>query len=233
MRRASWRIREPRNASSSTSRRYALDARCFSMAGRPRNSVRRSSASAPRLTSTRRDARRPRKTFHRLVHRVADDQTETGDAPHPSRQPGRSTGVATNAGGALARRDPREAPRRDGRIPAGERSRGLRCRAPEWGARGVRGGDDPPHADGCDTSPVGYVEGWYVDADVRRHGDGRRLIRTAERWARERGCTEMGSDCLLENEVSLRAHLAIGYEERERLIHFRRWLARPVSRPRS
>jgi len=90
-----------------------------------------------------------------------------------------------------------------------------------------------PHADGCDTSPVGYVEGWYVDADVRRHGDGRRLIRTAERWARERGCTEMGSDCLLENEVSLRAHLAIGYEERERLIHFRRWLARPVSRPRS
>src|SRR5947209_16905677 len=83
-----------------------------------------------------------------------------------------------------------------------------------------------PHADGCDTSPVGYVEGWYVDADVRRHGDGRRLIRTAERWARERGCTEMGSDCLLENEVSLRAHLAIGYEERERLIHFRRWLAR-------
>src|SRR5437867_2697615 len=90
-----------------------------------------------------------------------------------------------------------------------------------------------PHADACDTSPVGYVEGWYVDADVRRHGDGRRLIRTAARWARGRGCTEMGSDCLLENEVSLRAHLAIGYEERERLIHFRRWLARPVGRPRS
>src|SRR5881628_203499 len=144
MRRASWRMRDPRSTLSRTSRRYAFGTRCFSMAARPRNSVRRSSASAPRLTSTRRDARRPRKTFHRLVHRVADDQTETGDAPHPSRQPGRSTGVATNAGGALARRDPREAPRRDGRIPAGERSRGLRCRAPEWGARGVRGGDDPP-----------------------------------------------------------------------------------------
>lgn len=80
-----------------------------------------------------------------------------------------------------------------------------------------------PHADGCDTSPVGYVEGWYVDADVRQRGVGRRLVRTAERWARERGCTEMG----------LQAHLAIGYEERERLIHFRRWLARPAGRPRS
>ena len=90
-----------------------------------------------------------------------------------------------------------------------------------------------PHVDACDTSPVGYVEGWYVDADVRRRGVGRRLVRTAERWARERGCTEMGSDCLLDNEVSLRAHLAIGYEERERLIHFRRWLARPAGRPRS
>ncbi len=90
-----------------------------------------------------------------------------------------------------------------------------------------------PKADACDTSPVGYVEGWYVDADVRRRGVGRRLVRTAERWARERGCAEMGSDCLLENEVSLRAHIAIGYEERERLIHFRRWLARPAGRRRS
>ncbi len=90
-----------------------------------------------------------------------------------------------------------------------------------------------PHADACDTSPVGYVEGWYVDADVRRRGVGRRLVRAAERWARARGCTEMGSDCLLENDGSLRAHLAIGYEERERLIHFRRWLARPPERPRS
>src|SRR5439155_25737705 len=45
--------------------RYAFGTRCFSIAARPRNSVRRSSASAPRLTSTRRDAGRPRKTFHR------------------------------------------------------------------------------------------------------------------------------------------------------------------------
>jgi aminoglycoside 6'-N-acetyltransferase I len=88
-------------------------------------------------------------------------------------------------------------------------------------------------AECCDTRPVGYVEGWYVDADVRRLGVGRRLVRAAERWARGVGCIEMGSDCLLENNVSLRAHLAMGYEERERLIHFRRWLARPPARPRA
>lgn len=89
-----------------------------------------------------------------------------------------------------------------------------------------------PHADGCDSSPVGYIEGWYVDADVRRQGLGRRLVRAAERWARERGCREMGSDCLLDNEGSRRAHIALGYEERERLIHFRRWLVPERIHPR-
>ena len=104
---------------------------------------------------------------------------------------------------------------------------------PDGGLAGFVEATIRPHADACDTSPVGYVEGWYVDPDVRLSGVGRRLVRAAERWARGRGCTEMGSDCLVENEGSLRAHLAIGYEERERLIHFRRWLARPPARPRA
>ncbi len=81
------------------------------------------------------------------------------------------------------------------------------------------------YADGCRTSPVGYLEGWYVDADVRQQGIGRRLVQAAEQWAIAQGCTEMASDCLLDNEVSYRAHLAIGYQEAERLIHFRKDLA--------
>jgi aminoglycoside 6'-N-acetyltransferase I len=35
-------------------------------------------------------------------------------------------------------------------------------------------------ADGCTTSPVAYLEGWYVDADARRQGVGTALIRAAE-----------------------------------------------------
>jgi aminoglycoside 6'-N-acetyltransferase I len=85
-------------------------------------------------------------------------------------------------------------------------------------------------ADACDTQPVGYVEGWYVDPEMRRRGIGRRLVRAAEDWARQKGCVEMGSDCLLENQMSREAHLAIGYEERERLIHFRKWLGRRRTR---
>jgi aminoglycoside 6'-N-acetyltransferase I len=80
------------------------------------------------------------------------------------------------------------------------------------------------YADGCETSPVGYIEGWYVDPDLRRAGWGRTLVEAAEDWARLCGYAEIASDCLLENEVSLRAHTALGYEEKERLIHFRKSL---------
>jgi len=78
------------------------------------------------------------------------------------------------------------------------------------------------YADGCSTSPVGYIEGWYVDSDLRRQGVGGLLVAAAEAWARGLGCTEMASDCLLDNHGSLAAHLALGYEEAERLIHFRK-----------
>jgi aminoglycoside 6'-N-acetyltransferase I len=81
------------------------------------------------------------------------------------------------------------------------------------------------YADGCTNSPVGYIEGWYVDPDLRRAGWGGRLVAAAEDWARSCGYTEIASDCLLENDVSRQAHAELGYVEVERLIHFRKDLA--------
>jgi aminoglycoside 6'-N-acetyltransferase I len=86
------------------------------------------------------------------------------------------------------------------------------------------------YADGCSTSPVGYIEGWYVDADLRQQGVGASLVAAAETWAAEQGCTEMASDCLLDNQVSLATHLALGYDETERLIHFRKNISSGKSR---
>jgi aminoglycoside 6'-N-acetyltransferase I len=80
------------------------------------------------------------------------------------------------------------------------------------------------YAEGCSSVPVPYVEGWYVVPEARRLGVGRALIAAAEEWARERGYTEIASDAVLDNRESERAHLALGFEEVERAIHFRKEL---------
>ncbi|MEO7823064.1 MAG: aminoglycoside 6'-N-acetyltransferase [Gemmatimonadaceae bacterium] len=79
-----------------------------------------------------------------------------------------------------------------------------------------------PYADGCDSSPVAYLEGWYVDEDSRRRGVGRALVDAATAWARGQGLREFASDALLENQLSHRAHEAVGFTEVERLVIFRR-----------
>ena len=79
-------------------------------------------------------------------------------------------------------------------------------------------------AEDCETRNVGYIEGWYVEPDFRRTGVGRVLVSHAAQWARAKGCKEMGSDCELENEICLKAHLGVGFEQTSRLIHFRKRL---------
>jgi aminoglycoside 6'-N-acetyltransferase I len=83
-----------------------------------------------------------------------------------------------------------------------------------------------PYVDGCEFSPVPFVEGWYVAPGSRRQGIGAALVKTAEDWALAQGYTEMASDALLENTVSERAHKALGFDEVERAIRFRKELKR-------
>jgi aminoglycoside 6'-N-acetyltransferase I len=81
------------------------------------------------------------------------------------------------------------------------------------------------HADGCNSSqPVGYIEGWYVAEDHRHLGIGNKLLEQAEHWARGHGCAEIASDALIDNEVSQRAHEALGYEVVDRCVHYRKRL---------
>ncbi len=80
-------------------------------------------------------------------------------------------------------------------------------------------------AEGCGAGPVGYVEGWYVDPDIRREGIGRRLLAVAEQWALQRGCRMMASDADPENALGIRVHRATGFEEVGRMVNFRKPLA--------
>jgi len=44
------------------------------------------------------------------------------------------------------------------------------------------------------------------------------LLRAAEDWARSQGCIEMASDTAIDNQVSQRAHEALGFEVAERSV---------------
>jgi aminoglycoside 6'-N-acetyltransferase I len=81
------------------------------------------------------------------------------------------------------------------------------------------------HGDGCNPAqPVGYVEGWYIAEGHRNRGIGGKLLAKAEEWARGHKCVEMASDALIDNEVSQRAHEALGYEVVDRCVHYRKKL---------
>lgn len=95
---------------------------------------------------------------------------------------------------------------------------------PEGGLGGFLEAGTRQCADGCETTPVGYIEGWFIDEDLRGKGFGHALVRRAEDWARSQGLKEMGSDTWIDNEVSIRAHLAMGYKEVERVVHFAKTL---------
>ncbi|MGP1347273.1 MAG: N-acetyltransferase family protein [Phycisphaerales bacterium] len=69
------------------------------------------------------------------------------------------------------------------------------------------------YAEGAETSPVGYLEAWFVDQRHRHQGIGRALVDAAKRWARENGCSEFASDTEIENERSRAAHRALGFRE--------------------
>lgn len=79
-------------------------------------------------------------------------------------------------------------------------------------------------ADGCESSPVAYLEGWWVDADLRRGGIGTALIRAGEEWARNRGYTELASDTETANAVSQMAHERLGFLEAGRAVLYRKVL---------
>ena len=80
------------------------------------------------------------------------------------------------------------------------------------------------YAEGCEGSPVPYVEGWYVRDDARRRGIGGALLRAVEAWCLERGYDELGSDALADNRLSRVAHAALGFGEVETLVVFRKRL---------
>ena len=76
------------------------------------------------------------------------------------------------------------------------------------------------YVEGTESSPVGYLEGVYMEPEYRLQGCARALLHACENWSKEMGCREFASDCELINQESLQFHLRAGFAEANRIICF-------------
>ncbi len=78
------------------------------------------------------------------------------------------------------------------------------------------------YVEGTESSPVGYLEGIFVKEDYRSNGYAKEMLLACEMWAKNMGCTEFASDCELGNIGSLKFHIAMGFDEANRIICFKK-----------
>ncbi len=80
------------------------------------------------------------------------------------------------------------------------------------------------YVNGCETSPVAFLEGIVVDPAMRRQGVAGLLVTAVSDWARSKGLSELASDADVDNTVSHAMHATLGFEETQRVVYFRRTL---------
>ena len=80
------------------------------------------------------------------------------------------------------------------------------------------------YVEGCETSPVGYLEGIFISEKFRNKGFAKELLSKAELWAKERGLTEFASDCEQTNTESIAFHKKVGFKETNRIVCFKKEL---------
>jgi len=69
------------------------------------------------------------------------------------------------------------------------------------------------HVNGCESSPVAFLEGIFVRPDHQGSGIGRQLLKSVQSWALERGVTELASDAHIDNVAS---------QAFDRVVYFRK-----------
>lgn len=78
------------------------------------------------------------------------------------------------------------------------------------------------YVNGTSISPVAFLEGIYVEPKARQGGVARSLVQAVSTWATNRGMTELASDAAISNTLSHTMHIALGFEETERVVFFRK-----------
>lgn len=82
------------------------------------------------------------------------------------------------------------------------------------------------YVNGTDSTPVGFLEGIYVVSEARREGLARQLLGAVEAWAMGKGCCELASDTPIDNRISQVAHRALGFDETQRVVYYKKMLVK-------
>jgi aminoglycoside 6'-N-acetyltransferase I len=86
----------------------------------------------------------------------------------------------------------------------------------------VEGAIRTDYVNGTKVSPVVFLEGIYVQPDFRLQGIAKKLTDKIIEWGSSKGIKEMASDALLNNLDSHATHKALGFQETERVVYFKR-----------
>lgn len=76
------------------------------------------------------------------------------------------------------------------------------------------------YVEGAVQTPTGYLEGIFVEPAFRKTGIAKEFIQLGEKWCKENGCRQIGSDTWLTDTASRRFHKSVGFWEEEELVHF-------------
>src|SRR5690554_1195282 len=74
------------------------------------------------------------------------------------------------------------------------------------------------YVNGSTNSPVGFIEGIFVDENYRKKDIARKLVDRADSYFKNEGIKEIASDVLIDNIDSQNFHKSIGFEEIERVV---------------
>ncbi len=68
--------------------------------------------------------------------------------------------------------------------------------------------------------PVAYLEAVFVQEEFRKKEVARKLVQKGIDWGKLNGCTQLGSDTEVTNEISILFHKQSGFDEANRVVCF-------------
>ncbi|OTA17941.1 aminoglycoside 6'-N-acetyltransferase [Xenorhabdus vietnamensis] len=80
------------------------------------------------------------------------------------------------------------------------------------------------YVNGCNSSPVVFLEGIFVSPTYRKCGIAKILVDEVQSWGIKKGCKELASDTGLDNVVSQKAHIGLGFQMTEKVVFFKKEL---------